>query len=97
MQSTTTFFLQSTEQLLTKAFPGGILQDFYLPLLTILEPEFSNRNLASAISHVTGKEYSEILNDIYRVKFQPFEDEVILHQVRSLLDDAGFQDWLEEN
>ncbi len=88
---------QSTEELITKAFPDGIEAKFYLPLLTILEPELSDRNLASVIATVTGKEYSQVLNDIYKVKSEPFEDDLLLTETKSLLDACGYQQWLELN
>lgn len=96
MQSTTTSFLQSTEELLKKAFPNGIEDDIYFPLLEILEPELSDRNLAIVISNFTGKEYHIVLNDVYQVKSQSFENDLVLNKVQSVLDAAGFQQWLEE-
>lgn len=92
----TTSFLQSTEELLTIAFPNGIKDDFYFPLLTILEPELSDRNLARVISNFTDREYLQVLNDIYKVKSQSFDNDFVLNTVRSLLDRAGFQHWLEQ-
>ena len=94
---------QSTQEILAKAFPDGIGDDLYLPLLTILEPELSDRNLASVIATVTGKEYPQVLNDIYKVKSEPFKDDILLAQTRSrlasakasLLDACGYQQWLE--
>ena len=97
MQSTTTSFLQTTEELLKKAFPNGMEDDLYFPLLNILEPELSDRNLATVISNFTGKEYHIVLNDIYKVKAQSFENDLVLDIVQSLLDVAGFQQWLEED
>ena len=97
MQSTTTSFLQTTEELLKKAFPNGMEDDLYFPLLNILEPELSDRNLATVISNFSGKEYHIVLNDIYKVKAQSFENDLVLDIVQSLLDVAGFQQWLEED
>ncbi len=51
-----------------RAFPHGIQSDVYFPLLTILEPELSDRHLASVIAALTDKEYSQVLNDIYHEK-----------------------------
>ncbi len=94
MQSTTISFLKSTEELLTKAFPDGIEDELYLTVLTIIEPELSDRNLALVISNITEKKYPQVLNDIYKVKSQPIKDIILLNIVQSLLHNAGFQDWL---
>ena len=82
-------------KLIQRAFPDGIKEKWYLPLLTILEPEFSDRNLASVIATVSGKEYPQVLNDIYKVKSEPFKDITLLDEMRSLLNDSGYQQWLE--
>ncbi len=96
MQSTTIHELTSTIKLIQRAFPDGIQEKWYLPLLTILEPELSDRNLASVMANVTDKEYHIVLNDIYKVKSQPIKDITLLESTRSLLDNAGYQQWLEE-
>ena len=50
--------------LLNSAFPGGVPEPFYLPLLFVLYEEMSNRSISRVISFVTDKEYSEVYNDI---------------------------------
>ncbi len=96
METTITPFLQSTKELIQRSFPHGIETELYFPLLTILEPELSDRNLASVISNLTGKDYSQVLNDIYQVKSQPFKNPDLLQFVQSQLNACGYQQWLEQ-
>ena len=56
-------YLQPTYELLECAFPDGISDDEYFPLLAILHPEMSFRTLAEVLSHLTDKPYIEVLND----------------------------------
>lgn len=90
--------LQSIQKLLTSAFPTGVSSNQYIPLLTILEPELSDRNLALVIANITNKDYSEVLNDIYKVKSHQIEkqDIKLIESVQSLLDTEGYQAWLEQ-
>ena len=90
-------YLKTIQDLLQLAFPNGVRSSFYFPLLTILEPEISDRNLAQIIVNVTNKDYSLVLNDIYRVKSNPFDDPELIQSVRSLLDAHGYQTWLEHD
>lgn len=95
--TTTTPYLKTTQKLLQCAFPDGIHPQFYLPLLTILEPELSDRNLALVIANLTAKDYPQVLNDIYQVKSHPLNNPELLQSVQSQLDACGYQDWLEQD
>ena len=88
--------LQSLQKLLTSAFPTDVSSNQYIPLLTILEPELSDRNLALVIANLTNKDYSLVLNDIYKAKSGHCDDPELIHSVRSLLDAHGYQAWLEQ-
>jgi hypothetical protein len=90
--------LQSIQKLLVNAFPTGVPSEQYIPLLTILEPELSDRNLALVIANITNKDYSEVLNDIYKLKSHQNQeqDTKLIESVRSLLDTHGYQTWLEQ-
>ena len=97
MPTTITPYLKTTKELLRRAFPHGIQSDVYFPLLTILEPELSDRNLASVIAALTDQEYSQVLNDIYQVKSHPLNNPPLLQSVQAQLDACGYQDWLHED
>jgi hypothetical protein len=67
MQKTIPAHLASTYQLIQCAFPHGIDNQMYFPLLRILYEHMSDRNLAQVISEYSGKDYYGVLNDIYGV------------------------------
>ena len=90
-------YLQTIQQLLDLAFPDGVDPSLYFPLLTVLEPEFSERNLALIVANLTQKDYSLVQNDLYLIKSQPITNQQLIQSVRSLLDAHGYQDWLEQN
>ena len=95
--TTITPYLKTTQELIQRAFPHGIQSDVYFPLLTILEPELSDRHLALVIAGLTDKEYSQVLNDIYQVKSHPLNNAPLLQSVQAQLDACGYQDWLHED
>lgn len=98
MQTTTiTPYLQTTQELIQCAFPHGIHSDLYFPLLTILEPELSDRNLALVIANLTDKDYPQVLNDIYQVKSHPLINSELFQSVQTQLNASGYQDWLEQD
>lgn len=78
--------IASTYQLLQCAFSQGIIEELYLPLLSILYPGMSDRNLAEVIAEFTGRDYHTALNDVYRVGttliFSPEVIEVIRDKLR---------------
>lgn len=99
MQKTIPAHLVSTYQLLECAFPQGIAEQEYLPLLSILYEQMSDRSLAQVIAEFTGREYHAVLNDVYRVgatKTFPFEVEEILNSVKQKLIGCDYEKWLIE-
>lgn len=88
--------LEPTRELIQSAFSCGIDNNAYLPLLTLLEPELSDRNLAIVIASLTNKEYFQVLNDIYHVKTHPSDNPEQIEAVRSRLNENGYQTWLEQ-
>jgi hypothetical protein len=99
MQKTIPSHLVSTYQLLQCAFPQGIEPQEYFPLLSILYEQMSDRTLAQVISELTGKEYSIVLNDIYRVGSStlPTEVETARPGVQQKLMHCNYETWLTEN
>lgn len=67
MQKTIPAYLASTYQLIQCAFPQGIDDRIYLPMLSILYKNMSDRSLAKVVAEYTGKDYHVVLNDVYRV------------------------------
>jgi uncharacterized protein YktB (UPF0637 family) len=87
--------LFSTYQMLDGAFGNGIQEKQYFALLDILYEELSDRNLALIMSKITKKEYSEVLNDIYKLSKTIIKED--MHkEVLDRLKVYGYDDWLKE-
>ncbi|HEY9802434.1 MAG TPA: hypothetical protein V6D25_18880 [Leptolyngbyaceae cyanobacterium] len=56
-----------TYKLIKCALHNGIKAEDYETLLALLSEEMSDRNLAEVIAYYVAKEYSVVLNDVYRV------------------------------
>ncbi len=56
-------YLVETADLIRAAFPGGISEEAYYPLLALLVRGMSQRALARVISYCTGKTYSNAYHD----------------------------------
>ncbi|MGG6267657.1 hypothetical protein ACQ4M3_11635 [Leptolyngbya sp. AN03gr2] len=95
MQKTIPTHLVSTYQLLQCAFPQGIEEQEYLPLLSILYKQMSDRGLAQVIAELTGREYPIVLNDVYRVGMA--EGSFAVEEVKQKLIRCGYENWLLEN
>ncbi|MFN6536584.1 MAG: DUF3349 domain-containing protein [Nostoc sp. EkiNYC01] len=96
MQKTIPVHLGSTYQLIQCAFPQGIDDRGYLPLLSILYKNMSDRSLAKVVAEYTGKDYHVVLNDVYRVgSITTFSSEVI-NLVQQKLNDCDYEKWLAE-
>ena len=100
MQTTIPTHLVSTYQLLQCAFPQGIEDHEYLPLLSILYEQMSDRSLAQVIAEFIGKEYPAVLNDVYRIvaayAFSSAVEEV-LDSVKQKLIRCDYEKWLLES
>ncbi|NOK36257.1 DUF3349 domain-containing protein [Corallococcus exercitus] len=90
--------LESTADLVRRAFPEGVTEADYLPLLTALYPHMSDRSLAMVVGHFVGQDYPLVLNDIYGVGggyTSASPDAVAAVQARLVA--AGLEEWLKEN
>lgn len=100
MQKTIPAHLVSTYQLLQCAFPQGIEEQEYLPLLSILYEEMSDRSLAQVIADFTEKDYPAVLNDVYRVGaaevFSLSGVEKVRDSVKQKLIRCDYEKWLLE-
>ena len=96
MQGIVSPHLLSTYRLINRAFPDGIESEAYFPLLALLYDEMSDRNLAQVVAHYTGKDYSVVLNDVYRVRYTDVPEPEAIAKVRRRLLACGYEEWLEE-
>jgi hypothetical protein len=96
MQKTIATHLVTTYQLLQCAFPYGIDEQSYLPLLSILYEQMSDRNLAQVIAELTGRDYHVALNDVYRVgAIAAFSPELV-GLVQQKLMGCNYEQWLAD-
>ena len=96
MQITISSHLQSTYKLIQCAFPKGIEPQNYLPLLALLSEEMSDRNLAEVVACYSGKDYSLVLNDVYRVQSIDLPTSEAIANLKKRLLICGYEQWLEE-
>ena len=96
MQITISSHLQSTYKLIQCAFPKGIEPQNYLPLLALLSEEMSDRNLAEVVAYYSGKDYSVVLNDVYRVQSIDLPTSEAIANLKKRLLICGYEQWLEE-
>jgi hypothetical protein len=83
-------------QVIYCAFPQGIDDRIYLPMLSILYKNMSDRSLAKVVAEYTGKDYHVVLNDVYRVgSITTFSSEVI-NLIQQKLNDCDYEKWLAE-
>lgn len=89
--------LQSSYRMLKSAFPNEIDHENYLVLLSLLNHEFSHRNLAELMSHCFGVNYYTALNDVYYVSSPEYQKNAeALEQMKKCLIPHGYLEWLKE-
>lgn len=96
MPKTIPAHLASTYQLIQCAFPQGIDEQMYLPLLSVLYEQMSDRSLAQVIAEYTQKNYHVVLNDVYRVGSMRNVSYQSITTVKQKLISAGYEKWLAD-
>jgi hypothetical protein len=79
------------------AYPEGLPEVDYLPLLANLHEHMSDRALATAMAHVFRREYSVVFDDITRAALTDRPGPGPIDRVRAKLDLAGFQSWMKDD
>lgn len=82
--------LWSAARMLRSAFPDGIPDTAYAPVLTLLYEHFSDRHLAELMAAVMHKDAAIVLNDIYACAGSKPEPPAVA-AARSLLARHGLQ------
>ncbi|APA70539.1 DUF3349 domain-containing protein [Janthinobacterium sp. 1_2014MBL_MicDiv] len=82
--------LSGAARMLRSAYPGGMPDAAYFPVLALLYEHFSDRNLALLVAAVTGKDEARVGNDIHACASSKPEPAAIA-AVRSLLERHGLQ------
>lgn len=91
MDSATPDHLQTTLALVRRAYPYGVPDAEYLPLLFVLSDHMCEENLALAAAHWKGAQGSR-LNDVLAAIHQ--KPDAFL--VREKLRDVGLEEWVAE-
>jgi hypothetical protein len=92
-------YLRSTQEMLRRAYPEGIPEDDYLPLLALLHAHMSFRTLARVMADATGRAYETVYQDVLGAAspHQPGKPPLIdLERVRLRLQPHGFEQWCAE-
>jgi hypothetical protein len=87
---------RSTVEMLRAAFPNGVPEDAYLPLLALLHECMSFRSIATVVSHCTGKSYITVYHDVMGAISAEGPDAKALAPVKKLLQRHGYDAWLAE-
>ncbi|MEM6927112.1 MAG: hypothetical protein AAF602_09300 [Myxococcota bacterium] len=87
--------LQSTQDLLLRAFGGPVPEDCILPCMRVLYDHMSDRNLAAVMANVNGGDASAWLNDVWRAAQLSLDDPSVVAQEQTL-SKVGFAEWIAE-
>ncbi len=86
---------ESTAMFIQCAFPNGLPEEEYFPLLYILRHEMSSRAAASFVGMLLGKGQVEIYHDALGAKNKILDPEFVA-QLKQRLIDCGYETWLDE-
>ncbi len=85
--------LRSTGELLTAAYPDGLVESDYYAVLALLYDHLSDRNLAEVVSRVFGRDYFVTYNDIAKAVTTDRPPSDALSNVQTRLLSAGYEAW----
>lgn len=87
--------LRDTYDLLKCAFPDGLPDEEYWPVLSLLHPSMSFRSIAKVLSALTDKDYIEVYNDASGFGLDPPPSPDIVQKVKHKMDTCGYKEWLK--
>jgi hypothetical protein len=89
--------LRDTFEMIRAAFPEGVSESVYRPLLALLYEGMSFRGVAGVVAYCTGRPYSLVYNDVLGA-VSPYTpdrpDQTQLESVRRQLREHGYDEWL---
>lgn len=85
--------LDPTRELFRRAYPDGLPEKDYFPLLAILYPDMSDRQLAKVVAEFFKRDYDGVLNDGAKAVSTQVPSKEDLERVRLRLLLAGHEDW----
>lgn len=89
-------YLQEIHDMLNCAFPEGIPDNAYMPIMAIFHPVMSFRTLAKVLSEYTDKPYIEVFNDASGFGLDPMPDSRMVDEMRQKLVTCGYEDSLKK-
>jgi hypothetical protein len=87
---------QPTVDMLQCAYPEGIPDSHYLPLLSILVQNMSMRVLSAVIADIKGGHYTDYMNDVARAGSFRADPRFMVAAMHQLIK-CGYADWLENS
>ena len=78
------------------AFPGGINEEEYWPVLSLLHQDMSFWAIAKVLSVLAGKHYMEVYNDASGYGLDPPPPREKVEKAKQKLNACGFDDWLKQ-
>jgi len=88
--------LVNTANLISRAFPEGVSEADYMPLLAVLYPYMADENLVEVVHLLTGRDRGVALNDVYSAGSGAGVDTEAVVAIRARLVSAGLEEWLLE-
>ena len=80
--------------MLRAAFPNGVAEADYLPLLAVLYEGMSFRGVANVMAKFTGRPYASVYNDVLGAASDQGPTEDAKGSVRDILRKHGFDAWV---
>lgn len=89
--------LQSTFDLLTRAFGDTVEEREYMALLAVLGEHMCEENIGLAVARRFGRDAEQVTNDLAKVQSVRAPLPEAVQDVRTRLEKAGFEAWLGED
>jgi hypothetical protein len=90
-------YLTETAEMVRAAFPNGVPEEAYFPLLALLLEGMSFRTLATVGSFCTGKPYVRVYNDVLGLESPdapPPSESTAYAATAEALRQHGYEEWL---
>lgn len=89
-------YLSSTYEMLKCAFPNGLDNEDYFPLLVALYEGMSQKNLATVIAFFMDRDYAIVYNDVLRSQSTDIPDSEMVAAIKERLLPCGYATWVTE-
>jgi len=85
---------RSTAAMIRAAFPNGVSDEAYLPLLALLHERMSFRSIATVVPHCTDRSYIDVYHDMMGAVSHEGPAANTIEPVKKLLQAHGYDAWL---